>query len=150
MLQRIQSVYLLIATILLSIAMFLAIGLFANAGVEPVIFTPLGLIVPEAGTYSTAVLLILLILTAFLSFISIFFYKKRKLQVRISTINILLIIGFYVVEILYILKFQSVLESSFYLNWAICLPVIALIFIYLAIKGIKKDEALIKAVDRIR
>jgi ABC-type dipeptide/oligopeptide/nickel transport system permease subunit len=39
-------------------------------------------------------------------------------------------------------------ELSF--SWAIVLPIIALVLVFLAMKAIGKDEALIRSIDRIR
>lgn len=91
------------------------------------------------------------ILSALAALVNIFLFKKRKIQVKLGHITTFLILFFYITAAVY---FYSVgnrmglgIESVLY---GIILPVVALIFNLLAIKGIKKDEKLVRSLDRIR
>jgi hypothetical protein len=41
-------------------------------------------------------------------------------------------------------------ETTYNASWAICLPFVALVLIWLAIRAIGKDEVLVKAYERLR
>lgn len=150
MIQRIQSVYLLLVTIILACASFLSLGYFsADNGVTQFPFSPLGLSTP-AETYSTWALFSLLVLSAVLAFLTIFLFKNRPLQLRICIFNALIMLGYIAALVFFIFKLKSSLDAGFFLDWKICLPVVALILNYLAIRGIGKDEVLVRSYDRIR
>lgn len=150
MIQRIQSVYLLIVTILLACASFLSLGYFSSDnGVTKLPFTPFGVVTP-VETYSTWALFSLLIISAILALVTIFLFKNRPLQLRLSIFNALLILGYIGALVFFIFKLRGTFDADFFLDWKICLPVIAFILNYLAIRGIGKDEVLVRSYDRIR
>ena len=94
--------------------------------------------------------LLLLILTAgvgLLAFISIFLFKNRKLQFRLTVIAIivsLLNLAFYFTGIR---KFVAG-ESNYDLT--AILAIVVPILLFLAAKGIRKDDKLVKSLDRLR
>ena len=150
MIQRIQSVYLFLVTIILGCSAFMPLGYFsADGGVTKSIFKPLAVVLEE-GSYSTWSLFGLLLISALLAFITIFLYKNRPLQIRISVFNVILMLGYFGALLFFIFKLKSTFEADFFMKWTICLPIIALILNYLAIRGIGKDEVLVRAADRIR
>lgn len=79
------------------------------------------------------------------AFINIFFFANRKLQIRISVLGILLSIG---VLVLYFMQMQNFTSGSITL-WCL-FPFGVLGFYILALKGIRKDEKLIRSLDRLR
>jgi DMSO reductase anchor subunit len=87
-----------------------------------------------------------------LAFINIFLYKKRKLQINIGYLTAILIIVYYITTMVYMNAFLEKIDSTYTINiqFGIILPVAALIFDLLAISRIKKDEKLVKSLDRIR
>lgn len=129
-----------------------------------VCFLPLGAFVTKSGSYEYTVLSIykggmawvdnfpvwvfgaLPILSALLALISIFLFKKRKIQIRLCKYNAFLLIAFYLVYAYSL--FISL--KSINLEYAFAFPFIALILDILAIKAIRKDEDLVKSWDRIR
>lgn len=150
MIQRIQTIYLLLVTIILGSALFTSFGYFsADQGMTSILFKPAGLSTAE-GTYATWGLFSLLAISALLAFAIIFLFKKRPLQIRLSIFNSLLMIGYYGVLIFFVFQLRSKLDASFYLRWTICLPAVAFILNYLAIRAIGKDEVLVRAADRLR
>lgn len=150
MIQRIQSVYLLIITLLLAFSSFLTVGYFsADNGLTKAIFKPLAITSGE-NVFSTWALLILLVVGSLLAFLTIFLFKNRPLQIRLSIFNALLMVGYYGALVFFIFKTKSALSADFYADWKICLPLIAFILNYLAIRAIGKDEVLVKSYDRIR
>lgn len=151
MLQRIQSVYLFIVTVLLMTCMFLSTGYFStDAGVHQMVFKALGVTVPDQPFQSTWGLFVLLLLSSIISFITIFLYKNRPLQIRLSIFNAIILVGYYCVLGFFIWKLKAALNAEFFMNWAICLPAVALILDILAIRAIGKDEVMVRASDRIR
>jgi len=91
-----------------------------------------------------------------LAFICIFLYKNRKLQFRLTVINILFAIGAIALQYLKVRDHANDLVaggvsivSATYLPGAF-LPVLILVFLFLAARGIYKDEKLIKSLDRLR
>jgi len=83
------------------------------------------------------------------SFISIFTYKKRKSQFVINRLNIILIfflLGVFVYRSLTLSGETLVSEKGI----GVFLPIISIVFLVMANKAIKKDEDLVKSVDRLR
>lgn len=148
MIQRIQTVYLLIVTGLLITAMCLPMGYFIDAtGEHP--FKAMGMGVNEAFQ-STWGLFGILMLSTLVAFATIFLFKNRMLQIRMTIFNSILLVGYYVTFFV----FKSILTGdldamSFQLGWALCLPAIAIILNYLSFRAIYSDEILIKAQDRL-
>lgn len=94
-------------------------------------------------------------LIVFLAFLCIFLYKKRKAQMHICILDILLIVGYLVDFGFRAYKFSrtmAILEQPATVTptiWII-LPVLAIVFIILAFRGIRKDEILIRMSNRLR
>ena len=86
-----------------------------------------------------------------ISFINIFFYSNRNLQMRICLYNILLLIGLMVLIYFYfvvIRKKLNISEHTFKIS--IVFPIISVILTLLSLKGIRRDEALVKSYERLR
>ncbi|MDR0575195.1 MAG: DUF4293 domain-containing protein [Tannerella sp.] len=155
MIQRIQTVYLLIVAGLFIALMFLplamlqtdsAIYMFGVAGVSTTTQPP-ELIYPTWALMAIAAIIILL------SFAIIFMYKKRVMQIRICVFNALLTIGFCALFGFYLWQIKSSPELSLIrisLRFWASFPVIAPIFLYLAIRNIGADEALVRSLERLR
>lgn len=87
--------------------------------------------------------------SSLLSIISIFRYKNRKSQFMLGRLNIILnffLLGFFVYQSLIIPGETAVSEKGI----GMLLPIISIVFLALANKAIKKDEDLVKSVDRLR
>ena len=84
--------------------------------------------------------------TPFLTFIILFLYKKRNLQTLVCSVLIVLQTLFLILFGFYFLEKQT----SLFLNIIIFISVLILIILFLARRGIQKDEALVRSVDRIR
>ena len=149
MIQRIQSVYLLVVTILMVICMCSPIGSIITNANEISELGNLCITFPD-GTkdYSPWALFVILLVVAALSFVTIFLFKKRMLQIRLTIFSSVMLIGYYLALVAYI--FMLAEDTTFSASWTICLPFAALILNWLAIRGIGADEALVKAYDRLR
>ncbi len=87
--------------------------------------------------------------SALLVFINIFLYKKRPVQVKLNYLVILLILILSGLSLYYSGIVSG--EKSFSkkdIEWLI--PLVSIVFLLTANKYIKRDEALVKSVDRIR
>lgn len=149
MIQRIQSVYLLLVVILLIASMSLPVGFFIGQDGIAYKFSPFGV---EFGgeSYGTWGLFVILLISTLIAAVSIFLYKNRILQMRLNIFNMILLIGYYIVFIVFLLMLKSDLQVTFRVNLALCLPLICMILTYLAIRAIGRDEVMVKSADRIR
>ena len=144
MIQRIQSLYLLLAA-LVSGGLIFILYLWTNqSGNDIYAINSIGednLLLKSTG--------ILFILSSVLSFISIFLFKNRKTQIVINRLNIVLnffLLGI-IVYLLLTLSGEAVVSKK---GIGSFLPLIVILFLVLANKAIIKDEKLVKSVDRLR
>lgn len=153
MIQRLQSIYLAIITLLMIIVFFLPLGTFSD-GTSELLVTLFGYQQMGEGTQTvvcTWPLVALIGATGLLSFVTIFLYKNRKMQLRLSNIGSLLIFVFYLAFAYYAYDFRGDSEEmKMVFKPALILPVISLLLYYSAIRKIKADEALIRSLDRLR
>lgn len=149
MIQRIQSVYLLVVTILMIVCMCSPVGSIIASTNEISEFGNLCITMPD-GTkdYAPWALFVILLVVAILSFGTIFLFKKRMLQIRLTIFSSVVLIGYYMALVAFIFMFAE--DTSFTPSWTICLPFIGIVLNWLAIRGIGADEALVKAYDRLR
>ncbi|MBQ3191173.1 MAG: DUF4293 domain-containing protein [Bacteroides sp] len=149
MIQRIQSVYLLAVSILMIICMCNPVGSIIAADNQISEFNNLFIAMPDGSkVYDPWALFTILLIIALISFITIFLFKKRMLQIRLTIFSSVMLIGYYLALVAYI--FMLAEETTFSASWTVCLPFVAIILNWLAIRGIGADEALVKAYDRLR
>ncbi len=143
MIQRIQSLY-----IFLSLVCALLLYLFpiwqTNAGSTD------GMQVIGAGTH--LLLLPLPIIMAISHLLAIFSFKHRKRQKQLCTGNILLYIIFLLGGLLIIQLEHHFFQhfNLFEFRLGAVLPLAGILLNVLARNGIKKDEALLRSMDRLR
>lgn len=149
MIQRIQSVYLLAVTILTIVCMCTPLGSIIADTNEISEFGALFINLPDGSKdYAPWALFAILLIVAILSFCTIFLYKKRMLQIRLTIFSSVVLIGFYLALVAYIMMMAD--NATFNPSWTICLPFAGIVLNWLAIRGIGADEALVKAYDRLR
>ncbi|MDR0939453.1 MAG: DUF4293 domain-containing protein [Mediterranea sp.] len=148
MIQRIQTVYLLIATGLLITALCLPLGYFMDASGAQHVFKALGSQLAD-GHHSTWGLFVILLLSAIVDVVAILAFAVRVLQIRLTIFCGLLLVGFYIafVAFYFMLKPDA---TTFRVGWALCLPLVAIILNLLALRAIARDELMVRAADRIR
>ncbi|MES2543406.1 MAG: DUF4293 domain-containing protein [Bacteroidota bacterium] len=137
MLQRIQTVYLILALIVTGVLPFL-FPLWTLSDGTSIIFV------------TNQFYIILFGLSTTLSLVSILFYKKRQHQFVLGRLNIILnliLLGLFVYHSLN-LSGETVTVSE--KGIGMFLPIVAIVLLVLANKAIKKDEDLVKSVDRLR
>ena len=85
-----------------------------------------------------------------IAFISLITFKNRKLQVLLSGFNFLFILGFVVMMYMYTIHMKYFDDGESRFSFFVSLP-LALIFLnFFAIRRVKKDEQLIRSMDRLR
>ena len=149
MIQRIQTLYLLAVTVLLVIAMCLPVGTFVNPDLTLTELTNLSLIEADgAEDYTPWTLFALLLAASLVACGTIFLFKNRMLQIRLTIFNTVLLLGYYgtVAAFMFMLKEGA----SFSFSFGVALPFVAIVLNWLAIRAIGKDEMLVKAYDRLR
>ena len=94
MIQRIQSIYLLLVTGLLIASMCLPVGSLIDFNGAVSVFKPLGLTMGDTFQ-STWGLFCILMLAAIVAFATIFLFKNRILQIRMTIFNSLLFLSLF-------------------------------------------------------
>ena len=135
--QRIQTLWLLLAGVAMTLTLFLPLALFSTDG-----SIGKGLITWD--------LFVLGALITMISFATIFLFKKRKIQMRLCVFSMLLAIGYIIDFAVRAWQFKAVLDADFSIKFALGLPFIALVLLYLAFRGVRKDEILVRISSRIR
>ena len=131
MIQRIQSIYFLLAAISMTLISFKV----------PVYTLNETLFMAQDDTK----MFILTIVGAIFSLLGLFMFKNRKFQMKLIRLTVLIqmIIGVRLFMLLN--KFEVVLNNT--LLFLMAFSLIALIMAY---RGVKKDDDLVRSVDRIR
>ncbi len=147
MIQRIQTLYLLLASILLGLIFILPVADISAA--DAVYRLDIGG-VKKAGELITSGLPLAIFLSAVIlvHVVTIFLYKKRLLQVKILILAIILLLGLFSTFFWFAYMGFKGAEVGFKLTIAI--PAMVIILDYLAIRAIAKDESLVRSLDRIR
>lgn len=151
MIQRIQSIWLLLASITILCLLFVPVLTDKSSGGTYILYGS-GIKFWDGDVIDQSAntpLFISTILAGLISLVNIFNFRNRTLQKRIASLNILLILGlsFWLSQLGK--NLPGGLEKS-EINLGLFLPLIAIIFTLLAIRGIKKDEKLIRSADRLR
>jgi len=137
MLQRIQTIYLVLALVATSILPFI-FPLWKMVDGKEVFFM--------TNTIYTA----LFGLSTTLSLLSIISFKKRQQQFVYGRLNIILnliLLGLFVYRTLNLSGETLVVSEK---GIGMFLPIVSIVLLALANKAIKKDEDLVKSVDRLR
>lgn len=152
MIQRKQTIFLLIAVILTIVCLCLPIGSIMaenTFGDKSVIYNLW--ITSADGNHSLSVwpLFAILLITCPIALIAIFTYRNRITQSRFCMFNMLIIVGWYVVCAMYVLNLKEA-GNELTISLPVIFPAISLILYFMARKAILADEALVRSADRIR
>ena len=141
MIQRVQSIWLLLAAIcaFVTYPLVLYVGKLVDGSERQFLL----------GDHF--LLMMFIIALGVLSLICIFLFKNRKLQFRLVILTIVLTVGYLFVQYLAIEQFKkdSAIQTGSY-KVAALLPLLMIIFLILAARGIYKDDKLVKSLDRLR
>lgn len=150
MIQRVQTLYLLAVVILgILLCCFAPVQFLPAEGVEYVLLMP----------FAKWPLAVISVAIPAIALVNIFLFKHRLVQVRINVVNVVLCIGYYALLALYIAfvvrGYETVNDvqlagATWYLNVWSGLPLVCIVLNMMATRRILKDEALVRAADRIR
>ncbi len=158
MLQRIQSVYFLLAAMACILLFFFPLANYYHPEFGNYKFSLTGIqcMDPDPkhifGAWFTLPLLLIAVISIILDISAIFLFKKRWLQMRFAAFSGLLMIVFVmVVFFFFATKIREVTRIDPEYNlFGMMLPLVSLVFVILANYAIRKDEALVKSADRLR
>ena len=146
--QRIQSVYLLIAVILMVVFAFFPALTFELGG-RQFVYGAL-----EAGkvgvTHIDPLMLMLVVLISLLALIDIFLFKNLQRQMTVCFVDIIIGLAMLV----------AIGVQAFYVNgkdgvtltwqWYLLLPILSIVFLMLAHKAMSRDKKMLRDSDRLR
>ena len=141
MIQRIQSVWLLIAALVMALLFYFPTYKFSGTSAPPL----------SIGEDFLAIIMVALSIG--LSLFTIFNFNKRKQQTGLTWLNILLCIG---LQVWLVIRVNGKTSEAAFVNlqghyWiGLFIPLITIICLFLAKGGINKDEKLVKSLDRLR
>jgi len=144
MLQRIQTIYLLIAILLAGPVAFL-VPFWAGSEDELVFLNTL----LQTGELSLIVIPAAFIVSAIIAVLTLLSYKNRTKQIIYNRLNIVinfLLLGIVVYHQLNLPGGAVVSEKGI----GVFIPLLIIVFLALANKAIIKDDKLVKSVDRLR
>lgn len=147
MIQRIQTIFILVAGLLIAALYVLP---FANISVDNVIhiFNAKGISNGEILIFDGLPIMIFIGIITVLHFVIIFLYKKRIRQIRFLAFTIILLLGLF--GMFFYFTYAGFNDAKVAFKVSVTFPIVAIILDYLAIRSIGKDEALIRSMDRIR
>jgi hypothetical protein len=130
MIQRIQTVYLFFVFCLMAVLVVFPFSI--------------------ASSWSMGVITGLAVAVAFASIVNIFRYKKRDMQIRMCYAMLVLLVLIYALYFIFERNYLPLSDFLQHVRFTFSFPLIACIFLYLAIRGMKKDEKLVRSLDRLR
>lgn len=150
MIQRIQTLYLLGATILLALCLFTPIAQLVPLRGDGYPLVISHLIDTEKGISNFGIILVFLLGWVFiLSILAIFQFKNRKRQMTTCLTSIIICLLLSIAIFYQIYTIQQTRTIVFY-KIPVVFPLISAILQYLAWRGVKKDDDLVRSYDRIR
>ncbi len=144
MIQRIQSIYLLVAGIISGGLTFL-FSLWSNSQTNTIYILDLF----SGNSILEKSIPVLFFISALVSIVTIFLFKNRQLQFVLNRLNILINLFLFGV-LIYLSQTLSGEASVSEKGIGMFFPIIVVLLLVLANRAIKKDEDLVKSVDRLR
>ena len=155
MIQRIQTVFLLIAAIVVLIPFFSPYAQLVMPDIAGYYsFYAYG-VTANGGEHLTTTIHWALLLSytgiTLLPIIALLLYKKQRLQLRLCLVDVVLVLGSLALMWYYIQSSAHASEKVL-ATYTVCsiFPLISAVFVWLATRGIKKDIQLLKSYDRVR
>ena len=143
-LQRIQSVYLLLATILMAVFACFPVYSLTDGDVVTVV----GVLAINGVTQQSWLLLALDALIVVLTFVTIFKYHNLKFQIKLA--GILMFLQVTLMVCLGVMMSMTNCPTVVSVLLPVACPVLALVFTFLARRGMNHDKKLLYDSERIR
>lgn len=152
MIQRIQTIYLFLAFALCLGCLCTPIAHFmVNESMETVDMYNLWLVSEGQHLFSFCpVLMGILVIVSSLVFLDIWMFKHRAFQMRVASLCMILLVAWYIAYGVISYLLVTEMPATWRPHWTAALPAAALILLYLAFRGILKDEMLVRSLDRLR
>ena len=145
MIQRKQTIFLLLALVAIVLSFFFPIlGVDGAVGQEDLLFN---LKAVGSGVSGNIGLFIVMVVAFLLDGVAIFAYKQRGKQMKLILCGLLLMLVWYA-----LLAIGLDWSNLRLYHWHVScvLPLVAIILNLMAYKGVKSDDELVKSMDRIR
>lgn len=157
MIQRIQSVYMLLSVVACVVCLASPVGVFtATTGEEANLYN-LWLSVFNGSTGEVVHKLTpwvagfaLLALAATFTLLNIFIYTRRTLQMRTLLWCMFVLVGYYIVDGIFVWRLCQEHGFNFRPTVFAALPLVSLILDYMAFASVRKDDDLVKSLERLR
>lgn len=156
MIQRAQSIYLLMVTVLMSFLLLWPYASLSPDANEVLSFRSHAIVSLSSDTVTgilkpTLPLLMLVLITGIISLVNIFMYHHRIKQIRICLLNTgLLVVLMLLMVYYYYSTMHSVDPTQHAFRLPAILPVLSIILTLVAARAIHRDEMLVKSYERIR
>lgn len=164
MIQRIQTIYLLLIVLTVTVLLWANPLIYSATGFDKwtgpddgkieVRYTSLEMIPQnsEPEKRLNSYLIYDMAVSGLLAFLAIFMFKNRKMQLLLCGFNYIFMLGIGILCYVYIIEADSWLAeiSSSQIHWYIFIPVLLPIFNFMVMRGIYADERLIKSMNRLR
>lgn len=150
MIQRKQTVYLILAVLFACICMFMPLGTFVpkGMGVNSIMYAS-QIVHDGHSDFSVFPLFAVLLVSGVMSAVTIFLYKNRKRQSAVCVWGMIILLVWYAL-FAYFSLCGKISDVTFCPKFASILPLVSMISLYMARRGILYDERLVRAADRIR
>jgi drug/metabolite transporter (DMT)-like permease len=149
MIQRIQSIYLLLSGLSLG-GLFFSFGTLAHLKDGSTVSRQLAL---EDGVINLAdnnFMMIFTFAAIALVLFAIFFYRNRPMQTKIVALGMVLAFVIFAIGGWLLMQNSKIAGNDLTIDFGLASPVLSVIFGFLANKSIRKDIALVKSMDRLR
>lgn len=153
MIQRVQTLWLLAVLILQSLIWFLPFASFSMASGQDLNVALQSLPDTVEGAFTGYLSLYVCWAIAVLSaLIGIFLFKKRRQQMKLCVYGMISSVLFAIFAWITAFKLADATQAELHMGSSLSLfmPVLSLLCFVLALRYIRKDEALIKSLDRLR
>lgn len=151
MIQRIQTIWLFLAALLSGLLFINGLTGYVYQADVPSGFA--GIVVQKLTVTSHFPTLILAVMMTLVPLVAIFLFRNRRLQQRLAFGGIIACMGFMSVNLMRIANYQEMATpapvNGSYMPASI-IPILVLVLLVLAILAIRKDDKLVRSMDRLR
>lgn len=152
MIQRIQTLYMFLAVVLCVACMSMGIGRFYTEEGEAIgrLYNLWMTTAEGLHSFFPWALFAILLLSATLLTLNIFFYKHQARQFRICVFSLILLVGWYAAYGCMVWMRMGQMHAHFRPEWPAAFPLVAIVLIAMGMRGITRDILLLRSLDRLR
>ena len=154
MIQRIQSIFLVLAAFTMSLLYIGPLSFATIFGDASALKAAEGAMLAD-GTFEVGdhiILQVLSMASILLPLIILVLYKNRTRQMTLSRLTLAVLILLLVLSILLFVKDYNLMSegTEVTIEYGYVTPLVSLILVFLALRYIKKDDKLVRSADRLR